>query len=162
MSQQTKQGSFHVIKKLFAAVILSTLAFFAVGCSTTSQFKVPPKTELEVYGRHVAPRADGIVKTRPFFWSAAGGIPYSLKNESGQVVRQGKLKSRFRVVSIFWPPFALIYWPMGFGSDQYDLTKEADGYMVRDMTNTMNAPAPVEPAPEAVAPAPAPKAKKKK
>jgi len=149
-----------VIKKLFAAAILSSLAFFAVGCSTSSQFKLPAKSSLEVYGRPVAPRADGIVKTRPFFWSAAGGVPYALKDESGNVVRQGKLKSSFRVVSIFWPPFAIIYWPMGFGSAQYDLTREADGYLVRDVTNTMNTPAPLAPAPEAVAPTPAPKKKK--
>jgi len=151
-----------VIKKLFAAVILSTLAFFAVGCSTTTHFKVPPKTELQVYGRPVVPREDGTVKTRPFFWSATGGIPYALRDDSGKVIRQGKLKSRFRVVSIFWPPFAVIYWPLGFGADQYDLTREGDGYLVRDVTNTLNAPAAVAPAPEAVEPTPAPAPAKKK
>ena len=109
-----------MIKKLFAAVILSTLAFFAVGCSTTTHFKVPPKTDLEVYGRYVVPREDGSVKMRPFFWSATSGIPYNLRDDSGKILRQGKLKSRFRVASIFWPPFAFIYSPLRFGSDLYD------------------------------------------
>ncbi len=37
-------------------------------------------------------------------------------------MQQGKLRARFRVASIFWPPFAIIYWPMGFGQRCYDLT----------------------------------------
>ena len=52
----------------------------------------------------------------------AGGIPYKLEKD-GKVVGEGKLQAKFRPVSIFWPPAALIYWPMGFGWGCYDLTK---------------------------------------
>lgn len=124
---------------------LASLLLLATGCSTTSHFKIPAQSKLTVYDRTVEPRAtDGAVKTRPFFWSAAGGIPYSLHDSSGKLVRNGKLKSRFRVASIFWPPFALIYWPMGFGTDSYDLTREADGVLVRDLPSPMATPAPTK------------------
>ncbi|HSQ41293.1 MAG TPA: hypothetical protein VLM37_03325 [Fibrobacteraceae bacterium] len=64
--------------------------------------------------------------TRPYFWTAAGGIPYRLE-KNGEVIQEGKVPAHFRVVSIFWPPYALIYWPMGFGGDRnYDLTTASD------------------------------------
>jgi len=66
----------------------------------------------------------GIVRTRPFFWSAAGGVPYKLLKD-GQVIKTGKVSGRFRVLSIFSPSFAIFYWPMGFnGSVVNDLTKD--------------------------------------
>jgi len=41
------------------------------------------------------------------------------------MIKDGKLCSKFRVVSIFWPPFALIYWPLGYHSDiTYDLISD--------------------------------------
>ena len=52
------------------------------------------------------------------------GIPYSLQKD-GKVVKEGKLRTKFRTVSIFWPPFAAIYWPMGFNPDiTYDLVND--------------------------------------
>jgi hypothetical protein len=74
-------------------------------------------------------KADGKVTTTPFFWTAAGmppggGIPYSLEKD-GKTIKDGRLRANFRVVSIFWPPFALIYWPMGFNPEiTYDLVND--------------------------------------
>jgi hypothetical protein len=109
---------------------LAVLALVA-GCSTTGTFKVPPGTDLYVYKRPepVDIKADGKVTTKPFFWTAAGvppggGIPYRLEKD-GQVVKEGRLRTKFRPVSLFWPPFATIYWPMGFNPDiTYDLVND--------------------------------------
>lgn len=85
-----------------------------------------------VTDREVHPDSSGNWKTSPFFWSETGGIPYRLTDKNGKVVREGKLKSHFRVASIFWPPAAIIYWPMGFHEHSFDLTKPGDGYFVID------------------------------
>ena len=98
------------------------------GCSTTGNFKVPDGSELYIYNRPepVNISADGrMTATKPFFWSAAGGVPYRLE-KNGKTIKQGKLQAKFRVVSIFWPPFALIYWPMGLDpSITYDLVSSS-------------------------------------
>lgn len=103
------------------AASMIALAMVVSGCSTRAYFKLPENTKVAVYQRDQL-HPQGLVKTRPFFWSAAGGIPYKLSDTQGAVVQQGKLHARFRVASIFWPPFAIIYWPMGFGQRCYDLT----------------------------------------
>lgn len=103
----------------------------ATGCSTTGTFKVPPDTQLYIYQRPEPVKIDpaGKVETSPFFWTAMGvppngGIPYRLER-GGQVVKEGRLRAKFRIVSIFWPPFALIYWPTGFNpSIVYDLVND--------------------------------------
>ncbi len=97
------------------------LAIAVTGCSTRAYFKLPENTKVAVYERDQQ-YAQGLIKTRPFFWTSAGGIPYKLSDAQGAVVQQGKLRARFRVASIFWPPLAIIYWPMGFGQRCYDLT----------------------------------------
>ena len=103
--------------------IAGALALAAVvsGCSTAAYFKLPENSHVEIYKREQQYSA-GLIKTRPFAWSAAGGIPYKITDHSGSVLQEGKLRSRFRVASIFWPPFAIIYWPMGYGQRCYDLT----------------------------------------
>jgi hypothetical protein len=107
------------------ALGFAVLALFTA-CSTRGRFVIPPGTQLEVYERPVTPDASGIVVTAPFFWSAAGiapqgGAPYRLLKGS-EVVQQGRLRVVFRPVSMFWPPFALIYWPMGLNPNiTYDL-----------------------------------------
>ena len=117
-----------MIKKIclaLAALVMVT------GCTTTGTFKVPPGADLYVYKRPqpVDIKADGKVTTKPFFWTAAGvppdgGIPYRLE-KGGQVIKEGKLRTKFRTVSIFWPPAAAIYWPMGFNPDiTYDLVND--------------------------------------
>lgn len=110
---------------------LAVLAVFVaavVGCSTQGRFVIPSGSELEVYRRPVTPAADGTVVTRPFFWTAAGippagGVEYRLLKD-GKVIQEGRLRAKFRVVSIFWPPFAAIYWPMGLNPNiTYDLVQ---------------------------------------
>ena len=45
--------------------------------------------------------------------------------KNGEMIKDGKLCSKFRVASIFWPPFALIYWPLGYHPDiTYDLVND--------------------------------------
>jgi hypothetical protein len=123
--KQKKWGNMKYLISAFALLL-------CVGCTTTANFKVPANETLMVTDRVVAPDSEGKVTTSPFFWSEAGGIPYRLSDSKGNVVRSGHLKSQFRVTSIFWPPFALIYWPMGFNKNGYDLTKTGDGYFVVD------------------------------
>ncbi len=122
--------------------LLSVATLGLVGCSTTAHFTIPQGTTLTVYQRPVELDEDGSWKTRPFFWSAAGGAPYLLMKD-GQVVDEGKLATRFRVVSIFWPPAALIYWPMGFRSEHYDLTNPDATNGVRSTRVPKSTPAPV-------------------
>ncbi|HEY9544472.1 MAG TPA: hypothetical protein VIR56_00590 [Solimonas sp.] len=109
--------------KKFTAALLLGLAFVA-GCSTTGHFITPANTQLVVMGRNLDVPADGVVTTKPFSWGGAGGIPYRLE-QNGAVVQQGKLRAKFRVASIFWPPLGAIYWPMGFNPDiTYDLVHQ--------------------------------------
>jgi hypothetical protein len=113
------------MKKILIAALVTCLS----ACSTTGHFVIPPGTELEVYERPVTVAPDGTVTTKPFFWTAAGippvgGVKYALRKD-GKVIKQGRLRAKFRVVSIFWPPFALIYWPMGLNPNiTYDLVHD--------------------------------------
>jgi hypothetical protein len=115
------------MKKLYIVLALLLMA----GCTTTGHFKVPEGSSLYIYKRPqpVDIKANGDVTTKPFFWTAAGippngGIPYKLE-QNGQVLKEGRLRTEFRVVSLFWPPFAQIYWPMGFNPDiTYDLIND--------------------------------------
>ncbi|AXQ27218.1 hypothetical protein D0B54_00275 [Solimonas sp. K1W22B-7] len=112
-------------------VTLAALVAVLSGCSTTGHFRVPEGSKLYVYERPepVEVSSEGTVTTSPFFWTAmgippTGGIPYRLEKD-GQTVDQGKLRANFRVVSIFWPPLAAIYWPVGFNpSITYDLVNK--------------------------------------
>jgi hypothetical protein len=120
-------------KNVFFALALGVVLCIT-GCSTTGTFKVPENSQLYIYERPepVKVGADGKVTTKPFFWKAAGGISYRLEKD-GKVVNQGKLRSKFRPVSIFWPPIALLYWPIGFRNDvTYDLiTPQAPAVQVQ-------------------------------
>lgn len=116
-----------IMKKIYIALFL----FVITGCTTTGHFKVPEGSNLYIYERPhpVDIGANGEVTTKPFFWTAAGippggGVPYRLE-KNGETLKQGKLRAKFRTVSIFWPPFALIYWPMGLNPDiTYDLVND--------------------------------------
>lgn len=105
------------------AFFLMAAAVLLAGCSTTAEFRLPKDTQLRFDNRAQTYPA-GLVETRPYFWNSAGGVPYRLEKDQ-KVVQQGRLPARFRPVSIFWPPYALIYWPMGFASKCYDLTSGA-------------------------------------
>ena len=109
------------MKKLSVVLVASVIVVAGAGCSTTGRFVTPPNTKLVVMGRDVQMESGGQVTTSPFSWGGAGGIPYRLEKD-GTVVQHGKLRAKFRVASIFWPPFGAIYWPMGFNPDiTYDL-----------------------------------------
>jgi len=113
---------------------------FTMGCHTSAQFKTPDNTQLYINNRPVMLEpTGGKVTTRPFFWSTAAGIPYHLVKD-GSVVQSGKLASGFRIVSIFWPPYAFIYWPMGFDSPAYDLTNDPTAQKHTPAQNTAPAP----------------------
>jgi hypothetical protein len=91
--------------RVLTLAILATATLTA--CTTQGTFVIPEGTQLEVYRRPVTPGPDGLVVTRPFPWTAAGmppggGIEYRLL-QGNEVVQQGRLRARFRVVSIFWP-----------------------------------------------------------
>lgn len=106
---------------MMRVLLIAMMALSAIGCSTTGHFKVPAGTDLFVAEQQVPPASYGEYKRRPFFWSKVGGIPYMLKR-GDNVVETGTIGAKFRVVSIFWPPYALIYWPVGFKSEVYDFT----------------------------------------
>ncbi len=101
--------------------LLFPLVLFVSGCSTGAWFKLPDETRLVVNERP-ASFDQGLVRSRPFSWGAAGGIPYRLVDRQSMTVKSGKLRSRFRVASLFWPPVGIAYWPMGYGQRCYDLT----------------------------------------
>jgi hypothetical protein len=109
-------------------ILIVLLTATLPACSTRGTFVIPEGTQLEVYRRPVTPGADGVVETSPFFWTAAGmppggGVEYRLL-KGDEVVQSGRLRATFRAVSIFWPPFALIYWPMGLNPNiTYDLVQ---------------------------------------
>lgn len=116
-----------MIKKL--SLLLMYLVLSA--CTTTGHFKVPEGSQLYIYERPqpVDIKANGEVTTKPYFWTAAGippggGVPYRLE-KNGETLKEGRLRAKFRVVSLFWPPFAAIYWPMGLNPDiTYDLIND--------------------------------------
>src|SRR4051812_21502514 len=99
----------HSLKLFFFAAIATAM----IGCSTSSKFVIPAGQTLKVTDRAVTVGPDGEWKTSPFFWNTAGGAPFYLYDANGNMVRRGTLKTNFRIVSIFWPPVALAYWPMG-------------------------------------------------
>lgn len=115
------------MKKLYLLLAI----FMLTGCTTTGHFKVPEGSQLYLYERPepVSIKENGEVTTKPFFWTAAGmppggGVPYRLE-KNGETLKQGRLRAKFRPVSIFWPPFALIYWPMGLNPNiTYDLVND--------------------------------------
>ena len=108
------------MKLTFVALLLTLF----VSCSTTTSFKVPKDTDLYVYEQKVPKHQLDRYERRPMTWGTAGGVRYRLEKD-GKVVETGTLKTKFRVVSIFWPPVALAYWPMGFVKNHtYDFTEE--------------------------------------
>jgi hypothetical protein len=125
-SSSTKRENMKVV----ALPLVAFTIIFAMGCSTTGHFRVPDDTVLYVHERPVEVESNGTVTTPPFFWTAAAGIRYRVE-KNGVIVKEGKLRSRFRPVSIFWPPYALIYWPIGFRDDvMYDLVSDTQKELV--------------------------------
>ncbi len=111
-------------KLVFPVLLAVTLA----GCTTRGTFVIPEGTELEVYSRPVTVEPGGNAVMRPFAWNAAGvppqgGVPYRLL-KGGEVLQEGRLRAVFRGVSLWWPPMAIFYWPMGLNASiTYDLVE---------------------------------------
>jgi hypothetical protein len=100
--------------------------FVLSGCHTSTTFMLPPNTDLMINGERISldvKDEEGHVKfeKRPFFWNSIMGIEYMLLQDD-KIVKKAKLPSSFRIASIFWPPYAYIYWPVGFRFNCYDLS----------------------------------------
>lgn len=109
--------------KLRFHALWSLIFFLVVACSTSGHFVLPPGSQLEVNGTVHEVDSQGVAVMRPFFWTSASGVPYRVLKD-GQPIQEGKLRTSFRVVSIFWPPYAIIYWPMGLnGGLLYDMVE---------------------------------------
>ena len=108
-----------MVRVMAVIVLLLCVVMVLTGCGTGTKFVLPEGTRvyLPAKDRTFSP---GRAKARPFSWGSAGGIQYSLVRE-GKTVKEGDLTSNFRLMSLFWPPLAIIYWPIGFKSC-YDLT----------------------------------------
>jgi hypothetical protein len=110
-------------KYVFATLFLSAVL---AGCHTSASFILPPNTDLMINGERIPFNAQDkagrpMLERRPFFWSSIAGIEYRLV-QGNKTVKKDRLPSSFRIVSIFWPPFAYIYWPVGFSFPCYDLS----------------------------------------
>ena len=90
------------------------------GCVTVTSFDLPPNTKLRFKDGEKRYSSGEIVKRRPFFWSSLMGVEYELLKDN-EVVGEGKIPVRFRIISLFWPPYAEIYWPFGFARKKYNL-----------------------------------------
>lgn len=106
--------------------IFLLLILAITGCSTKAFFKLPEHSTVSINERSEQ-HSQGLVKVRPFFWNRSSGVPYKLTSATGETLSEGRLRTRFRVVSIFWPPYSIIYWPMGFRESCYDLTGVTPG-----------------------------------
>lgn len=105
-------------------ILILTALLLISACSTRGRFVIPDDSQLYIYKRTqpVEINEEGLASMKPFGWAAAGGVPYSLLDENGNTISEGKLRARFRVKSLFFPPFAIFYWPMGLnGGITYDL-----------------------------------------
>jgi hypothetical protein len=107
------------------------LALAITGCSTKAFFKLPEQSTISINERPTQ-YSQGLVKTRPFFWNRTAGVPYKLTSATGETLSEGKLRTRFRVVSIFWPPYSIIYWPMGFGQRCFDMSSQQPALCSRE------------------------------
>lgn len=110
------------MKRVIAIFVIS-LSFLIQGCSTGTYVKLPEGSVLKIVRGDELPYEEGLVARTPLSWSSAGGVPYKIEKD-GEVIKEGKMRSKFRVASIFWPPAAIIYWPIGFRMNCNDLTVE--------------------------------------
>ncbi|HKZ42896.1 MAG TPA: hypothetical protein VJ044_18195, partial [Candidatus Hodarchaeales archaeon] len=109
----------HALSVILMLLVLS-------GCHTSASFILPPNTDLKINGERVSFDSKDEDKRpkferTPFFWTSIIGIEFMLLQDD-KIVRKGKLPSEFRIASIFWPPYAYIYWPVGFQFECYDLS----------------------------------------
>ncbi len=103
----------------WVVVLLVSMGLVLGGCATKTKFVLPEGTKVYIPAKD-STFSTGRARTRPFFWNSAGGIDYQLLQD-GKVVKEGELTSNFRLISFFWPPLAILYWPIGYKAC-YDLT----------------------------------------
>jgi hypothetical protein len=108
------------------ALLLMIVLLAVSGCHTSARFILPPNTALLINNERVSLETkdkDGRVffERTPFFWTSIAGIEYALVQDD-KIVKKDKLPAEFRIASIFWPPYAFIYWPVGFQFECYDLS----------------------------------------
>jgi hypothetical protein len=114
------------------------------GCHTSASFILPPNTDLMINDERVAfqSKDEGgrpIFESTPYFWTSVTGIKYSLL-QNDKIVKSDRLPSSFRIVSIFWPPYALLYWPFGFSFDCYDLSDPKKEFVEKCSTREIKQP----------------------
>lgn len=102
-------------------IAILTILAIVTGCSTSTYVALPEGGVLKIMRGEQQPYREGKVERTPLSWSSAGGIPYKIEKD-GQTIREGKMRAKFRPASIFWPPFAILYWPIGFRLACNDLT----------------------------------------
>ena len=112
----------NVLRSLKVGAVCVIVA--CAGCSTSGHFVVPEGSKLYLDGRTTPEKIDsrGVLKTRAFGWSSAGGsatkgIDYRLVEQDGITTKEGKLRSTFRGVSILIPfAIGLFTVPIGLNS----------------------------------------------
>ncbi len=107
-----------MFKQVFTAAMLLSVA----ACSTSTYIKLPENAVLKIERGDQRAHQEGLLKRTPLSWSSAGGAPYRIEKD-GEVIASGRMRTRFRPASIFWPPAGALYWPMGFAQTCYDFTK---------------------------------------
>jgi hypothetical protein len=105
--------------------MIIVMVFFA-GCTTSASFMLPPNTALMINDERFIFESidkDGYPKYErtPFFWTPIIGIEYGLLQVEKEV-KKDRLPSECRLASVFWPPYTLIYWSVGFHLEYYILT----------------------------------------
>lgn len=125
------------MKKISLPIIVMLLVLS--GCHTSASFILPPNTDLMINGERIPPESkdeDGrlTLNRRPFFWTSIAGIEYMLV-DGDKVVKKAKLPSSFRISSVFWPPYAYIYWPVGFQFKCYDLSNPNKAFIEKCPTS---------------------------
>lgn len=114
-----------MIGSSYSQVLAVSMAMAAgvIGCSASTQgrFVLPRNAQLEVNNERVDVQEDGSATMPAFGW---GGARYKVVRD-GKTVSSGKLDTKFRPISLIWPPFGVLYVPKGLDEDRtYDLTTD--------------------------------------
>jgi len=101
--------------------VLAAALLGVAGChaSTQAKFVLPPNSQLTVNGDPIKVNEDGSATMSAFGW---GGASYKV-TRNGKEISSGSLDTKFRPISIVWPPFGVLYVPKGLdAAHTYDLT----------------------------------------
>ena len=116
------------MKPIIKLIQLSICALIISACSTTGYVVIPEGSDLYINKRPASVQKDGKVTTKPYFWDSVEGVPYRIE-KNNETIKEGTLDTKFRATSIFWPPYAIIYRPLGLDSKlTYDLVNDNQRY----------------------------------